>query len=379
MESAREPPLRARRELPAVLQHNDLGTWNTVWAAPGEFTVLDWESARADGLPLWDLLYFAVDALGLLDGARTAEQRAEHAIRLLRGELPASDTLFDTIRRYVARLAIPAEAVGPLATLCWLHHGLSHVRRGETAGRRSPGPAGGANRPHLARRSAARPRLGPLARLGHPLVQLGDRAPLPGPGVYRRSKTRRASAPRSLRSASSRRMDTAAPAIRSGSGSTTRALGSMPSAPLAVVTTGRPDAIASSTLTFIPLPRSSGKSRTERPRRNSPAERHLAERFDSLRPRDERVGATAGDAQPRVRSEPAHARPDIADEPANRGGGRRPGSASDQPGDGWAVERRGRIALRLERERREDDPRRAAARGTGARPRRPGELASRKR
>ncbi len=121
-------------ELPAVLQHNDLGTWNTVWAAPGEFTVLDWESARADGLPLWDLLYFAVDALGLLDGARTAEQRAEHAIRLLRGELPASDTLFDTIRRHVARLAIPAEAVGPLATLCWLHHGLSHVRRGEQLG-----------------------------------------------------------------------------------------------------------------------------------------------------------------------------------------------------------------------------------------------------
>ena len=46
-----------------------------------------------------------------------------------------------------------------------------------------------------------------------------------------------------------------------------------------------------------------------------------------------------------------------ADEPADRGGGRRPGGASDQPGDGRAVERRGRIALRLERERREDDPR----------------------
>ncbi len=121
-------------ELPAVLQHNDLGTWNTVWAAPGEFTILDWESACADGLPLWDLLYFAVDALGQLDGARTAEQRAEHAIRLLRGELSASRTLFESIRRYVSGLGIPAEAVGPLATLCWLHHGLSHVKRGEKLG-----------------------------------------------------------------------------------------------------------------------------------------------------------------------------------------------------------------------------------------------------
>ena len=34
----------------------------------------------------------------------------------------------------MSRLAIPAEAVGPLATLCWLHHGLSHVRRGERLG-----------------------------------------------------------------------------------------------------------------------------------------------------------------------------------------------------------------------------------------------------
>lgn len=120
--------------LPAVLQHNDLGTWNAVWAAAGVFTVLDWESARGNGLPLWDLLYFSVDALGLLDRARTAEERAEHAIRLLRGELPASQTLFETIRRYVSELEIHPESVGSLATLCWLHHGLSHVKRSERLG-----------------------------------------------------------------------------------------------------------------------------------------------------------------------------------------------------------------------------------------------------
>jgi hypothetical protein len=120
--------------LPSVLQHNDLGTWNAVWASPGSFTVLDWESARGSGLPLWDLLYFAVDALGQLDRARTAEQRAEHAIRLLRGELPASRTLFASIQSYVSALGIPADSVGRLATLCWLHHGLSHLRRGEKLG-----------------------------------------------------------------------------------------------------------------------------------------------------------------------------------------------------------------------------------------------------
>jgi hypothetical protein len=129
-----ESLLSGLEALPAVLQHNDLGTWNVVSAGKGKFTILDWESALERGLPLWDLLYFSVDALGQLDRARTAEQRAEHAVRLLRGELPASQTLFETIRRYVAELGIPVEAVGPLATLCWLHHGLSHVRRGEKLG-----------------------------------------------------------------------------------------------------------------------------------------------------------------------------------------------------------------------------------------------------
>jgi hypothetical protein len=120
--------------LPAVLQHNDLGTWNVVSEGAGKFTILDWESARSNGLPLWDLLYFSVDALGQLDRARTVEERADHAVRLLRGELPASRPLFESIRRYAAELGIPAETVGRLATLCWLHHGLSHVSRGEKLG-----------------------------------------------------------------------------------------------------------------------------------------------------------------------------------------------------------------------------------------------------
>jgi hypothetical protein len=131
---APESLLSGLEALRAVLQHNDLGTWNVVSAGAGKFTILDWESARDSGLPLWDLLYFSVDALGQLDRARTAEQRADHAVRLLRGELPASQTLFQTIRRYVAELVIPAESVGRLATLCWLHHGLSHVSRGEKLG-----------------------------------------------------------------------------------------------------------------------------------------------------------------------------------------------------------------------------------------------------
>ena len=47
--------------LPAVLQHNDLGCWN-ILADDRTFTVVDWESARERAFPLWDLLYFLLDA-----------------------------------------------------------------------------------------------------------------------------------------------------------------------------------------------------------------------------------------------------------------------------------------------------------------------------
>jgi hypothetical protein len=126
------PPdlVTALPRLPAVLQHNDLGTWNIV-VGHDTFRVLDWESARPRGLPLWDLLYFLVDALPLLDGARSMQERTDGAIALLRGESAHSTLLFSRIGAAAESLGIPQEAVGPIATLSWLHHGLSHIKRGE--------------------------------------------------------------------------------------------------------------------------------------------------------------------------------------------------------------------------------------------------------
>jgi hypothetical protein len=128
--------------LAAVLAHNDLHAWNLIVDQRREFTAVDWESARQHNLPLWDLLYFLTDALVLLDGVTTGERRAQHALRLLRGELTASRLLFHWTDRAAATTGIPIEAVGPIATTCWLHHGISHIsRRSETrqAGHDGPG------------------------------------------------------------------------------------------------------------------------------------------------------------------------------------------------------------------------------------------------
>ncbi len=112
--------------LAAVAQHNDLGTWNVV-ADDGDFVVLDWENVREAALPLWDLLYFLGDAFVLLDGshAPAPEQLPGRMTRLFAGEAPSSPLLFSWVRRAAEAAAVPAEAVGAVATLCWLSHSLS--------------------------------------------------------------------------------------------------------------------------------------------------------------------------------------------------------------------------------------------------------------
>jgi hypothetical protein len=110
--------------LPAVTQHNDLGTWNVV-ADEADFVVVDWENVRKDGLPLWDLLYFLGDAFVLLDGSADPGQLPARMVRLFAGEAPSSPLLFAWVRRAVAAAAVPPESVGAIATLCWLSHSLS--------------------------------------------------------------------------------------------------------------------------------------------------------------------------------------------------------------------------------------------------------------
>jgi hypothetical protein len=125
-------------EVPAVLQHDDLGCWNVI-VGRGGFTVVDWESARPHGLPLWDLVYFLIDALVLLDDAWTPDRRQAHAARLLRGETPSSAILFHWLRRAADALEVPAQAVGPIVTLGWLQHRATASARAAAARSLAPG------------------------------------------------------------------------------------------------------------------------------------------------------------------------------------------------------------------------------------------------
>ncbi|WP_148076935.1 hypothetical protein [Nocardioides aurantiacus] len=143
---------------PAVLAHQDLGTWNVV-AAGGDFMAVDWESATADGMPLWDLVYFLGDALVRAEGVAGPAVLLERCLELFRGRAPGSPVLFRWVREMVAALGVAPDQVGALVTLCWLHHGLSAERRERALAGASAAPVG-----HLAQMAGpwlADPELGP--------------------------------------------------------------------------------------------------------------------------------------------------------------------------------------------------------------------------
>jgi len=161
--SALEPWMHdGLRHVPGVLAHHDLGPWN-ILSDGRAFTVIDWESVAYPSLPLWDVLYFLTAALSVVD-ASPHQPTPATALGLLRGASPGSPMLFAWLARAARALDVPPSLVGPLATLCWLHHGRSGARRradlaGAVGGADRDRPAGGEGTPA----ARSEPMLGRLA------------------------------------------------------------------------------------------------------------------------------------------------------------------------------------------------------------------------
>ena len=90
-----------------MFQHGDFADGNVI-ADGNSFVAVDWELARADGFPLWDLLYLAVCALPLLDGAlgEDVASREDEHVRylnaLFRGRAASSAAFFRWLRAMAA-------------------------------------------------------------------------------------------------------------------------------------------------------------------------------------------------------------------------------------------------------------------------------------
>ncbi|HET8777013.1 MAG TPA: phosphotransferase [Candidatus Limnocylindria bacterium] len=111
--------------LPLVFMHGDAATWNVRLRPDGRPAFMDWEAAVADGMPLWDLFYFARSHI--LWGARVRRYARRPSSMI--GRLLADEPLRTAVDRYSRQLEIPADLVGPLFSLCWAHRAVREVTR----------------------------------------------------------------------------------------------------------------------------------------------------------------------------------------------------------------------------------------------------------
>ena len=112
-------------KVPLVMMHGDPTSGNALRRSDGRIAFLDWESATADGLPLWDLFHFARAHLLDMVTLRRVARQPQRLIEMLRRDA----TLQATVERYVEVLGVPVEVVEPLFLTGWAYRALKEVSR----------------------------------------------------------------------------------------------------------------------------------------------------------------------------------------------------------------------------------------------------------
>jgi len=116
-----------------VATHNDLTMWNVLLDERGGIGVLDWEAARAQGLPLVDFFYAVTDAVAAVQGYVDRPKAFESCF--------APDGVYayavtQILSRLRYRLEISDEAAELCFHACWLHHAANELRSGEAHAQR---------------------------------------------------------------------------------------------------------------------------------------------------------------------------------------------------------------------------------------------------
>ena len=111
--------------MPLVATHNDLTMVNVFVERSGSLGVVDWESAREQGLPLVDFYYAAADAAAAAN--RYADRLA--AFREQFGDEAGSmSTARELERRLVGALGLRPEVVQLAFHVCWIQHAAAEQR-----------------------------------------------------------------------------------------------------------------------------------------------------------------------------------------------------------------------------------------------------------
>lgn len=126
------PLLSELQAVPAVLTHGDLASGHNVLVDRAyQPSVLDWETARVQGLPLLDLVPVLCMTLARARVGYDARSQAAHVLAMASGRDSASGWLFARVSEYATRLDLPLDATGRLALLSWGHQASMRLVRDE--------------------------------------------------------------------------------------------------------------------------------------------------------------------------------------------------------------------------------------------------------
>jgi hypothetical protein len=120
---------RTRGHFPLVFQHGDPGTWNFLVSESGKVSLIDWEAAEPQGMPLWDLFYFMraygswmARQQGNRDSLRSFAQQIFEPSGL-------GAHLTETVAQYGSLIGLPEHFIAPLFYTCWMHRALKEATR----------------------------------------------------------------------------------------------------------------------------------------------------------------------------------------------------------------------------------------------------------
>jgi hypothetical protein len=112
-------------QTPLVATHNDLTMWNVLVDARTMFGVVDWESARLQGLPLVDFFYALADALAATDGY--TNRLASFEMCSFPGHPYAAQVA--NLQLKLCRMLRLTDAVAEICLhACWLRHAANEQR-----------------------------------------------------------------------------------------------------------------------------------------------------------------------------------------------------------------------------------------------------------
>lgn len=115
--------------LPGMVEQRDFGPWNILRDDDGNLSVVDWESASANGLAAMDLAYFLAYLSFFVAGAMRSRRFVEVYRASLDPATPLGALRVRCFERYARAFGVDLQLFRPIPLLAWTLHSRSEYRQ----------------------------------------------------------------------------------------------------------------------------------------------------------------------------------------------------------------------------------------------------------